>query len=281
MAVLRYRARHLKPRPKKHGPAVVGTAAAMWFAGPQAMAASHRVRAGETLDKIAARYGTSVSRLIALNHLSNPNLIIAGELVRVPSPHRVVSIHTVQAGETLSSIAAHYGTSASALGRLNHLKDPNLIVIGTSLKVPVAGQPASASAAVPAPVPQATVEQSLVHEASAHGLSTALVKAVAWEESGWQQDVVSSTGAIGVMQVMPGTARFVNRVLGGGHLRVRKMAENVHLGVIYLAHLLETQPSEERALAAYNSGPGNVGGHLKKFQRPYVKMVERLKSRFE
>jgi soluble lytic murein transglycosylase-like protein len=51
--------------------------------------------------------------------------------------------------------------------------------------------------------------------------------------------------------------------------------------VIYLARLLETQPTEERALAAYNSGPGNVGRHLKKLQRPYVKVVERLKSRFE
>jgi soluble lytic murein transglycosylase-like protein len=79
---------------------------------------------------------------------------------------------------------------------------------------------------------------------------------------------------------MPGTARFVNRVLGGGNLRVRNMNDNVHLGVMYLQHLLATEPTEEKALAAYNSGPANVGAQLKKFQRPYVRIVEALKSRF-
>jgi LysM repeat protein len=280
MTALRYRGRHLKPRPKKHGPAVVGTAAAMWLAGPQALAASHRVRTGETLSRIATRYGTSVSRLIALNHLADGNLIIAGETLRVPGLHRVQSIHTVQPGETLSSIAAHYGTVPSALARANHLQDPNLIVVGTKLKVPgrsPAGAPAAAAAASG---PTASVEQSLVHEALVHGVSTSLVKAVAWEESGWQQEVVSKAGAIGVMQVMPGTARFVNRVLGGGNLQVRKMTDNIHLGVMYLQHLLATEPTEEKALAAYNSGPGNVGARLKRYQRPYVRIVEALKSRF-
>jgi LysM repeat protein len=276
---LRYHARHLKPRPKKHGPAVVGTAAAVWLAGPQAQAASHKVRSGETLGKIASRYGTSVSRLVALNHLANPNLIIAGETVRVPGPQRVDSIHAVQSGETLSSIAAHYGTTVSALSRVNHLSDPNLIVIGTKLKVPSAGS-LEADASAPSAVSSSTVEEALVHESLVHGISPSLVKAVAWEESGWQQDVVSSAGAIGVMQVMPATARFVNQVLGGGNLQIRSMVDNVHLGVMYLAHLLATQPTEEKALAAYNSGPGNVGSRLKKFQLPYVRVVEALKQRF-
>ncbi|MEA2509736.1 MAG: hypothetical protein QOG21_1818 [Actinomycetota bacterium] len=276
MSALRYKARHLKPRPKKHRPAVVGTAAAVWLAGPVAQAAGHRVRSGETLGRIAARYGTSVSRLVALNHLADPNLIVAGERLRVPGRHRVDSIHTVAAGETLSSIAARYGTSVAALARSNHLKDANLIVVGARLKVP-AGQPRATSST---PAPAKTVEGSLVHEAVVHGVSPSLVKAVAWEESGWQQGVKSSAGAIGVMQVLPGTARFVNHVLGAGHLRVRKMADNVHLGVIYLHHLLVTQPSERKALAAYNSGPGNIGAHLKKWQRPYVRTVEALKQRF-
>jgi N-acetylmuramoyl-L-alanine amidase len=275
MSALRYKARHLKPRPKKHGPAVVGTAAAVWLAGPAAQAAGHRVRGGETLSRIAAHYGTSVSRLVAMNHLRDPNLIVAGEMLRVPRRHRVDSIHTVAAGETLSSIAARYGTSVAALAHVNHLKDANLIVVGTKLKVPAGRSQTSASS-----VGTTAVEGTLVHAAVVHGVSPPLVKAVAWEESGWKQDVVSSAGAIGVMQVLPSTARFVNRVLGAGHLKVRKMADNVHLGVEYLHHLLVTQPTERKALAAYNSGPGNVGTHLKKWQRPYVRTVEALKQRF-
>lgn len=274
MGAFRYHARHLKPRPKKHGPAVVGTAAAVWLAAPQAHAAGHRVRSGDTLGKIAARYGTSVSRLVALNHLANPNLIVAGETLRVPGRHRVDSVHTVASGETLSSIAGRYGTSVAALARLNHIKDPNLIVVGTKLKVPRGHRgtivPASAG----------PVERTLIRQALVHRVSPTLVKAVAWEESGWKQGVISSAGAIGVMQVMPGTARYVNRVLGAGHLRVRKMRDNVHLGVLYLHHMLTTQPTERKALAAYNSGPGNVGTRLKKFQRPYVRTVEALKQKF-
>jgi LysM repeat protein len=248
----------------------------MWLAGPQALAASHRVRSGETLGRIATRYGTSVSRLVALNRLANPNLIVAGQTLRVPGRHRVSSIHTVLSGETLSSIAAHYGTSVAALARTNHIKDPNLIVVGTKLKVSGGHRASPAPAAAPA----GTVEQVLVHQALEHGVAPKLVKAVAWEESGWHQKVVSSAGAIGVMQVMPGTARYVNRVLGAGHLHVHKMADNVHLGVMYLRHMLATQPSERKALAAYNSGPGNVGAHLKNYQRPYVRIVEALKQRF-
>jgi soluble lytic murein transglycosylase-like protein len=217
---------------------------------------------------------------VALNHLTDPNLIIAGETVKVPGPQRVDSIHAVQAGETLSSIAARYGTTTSALSRINHLSDPNLIVIGTKLKVPSTGSAPAAAATPTSAASTTTVEAALVHEALVHGVSPSLVKAVAWEESGWQQNVVSSAGAIGVMQVMPGTARFVNRVLGGGNLRIQSMVDNVHLGVMYLAHLLATQPTEEKALAAYNSGPGNVGARLKKFQLPYVRIVEALKQRF-
>ncbi|MDP9225928.1 MAG: LysM peptidoglycan-binding domain-containing protein [Actinomycetota bacterium] len=277
---IRYHGRHLKPRPKKHGPAVVGTAAAVWFAGPQAQAAGHRVRAGETLTTIATRYGTTVSRLASLNHLRNPDLIILGERLRVPARQQVDSVHEVQAGETLSSIAARYGTTVSALVSANHVKDPNLIVAGTKLKVPGAIRTTTSSEAAPAAAPTAAIELSLKHQAAIHGVPAALVEAVAWEESGWQQDVVSNAGALGVMQVMPHTARFINRTLGGGHLRVSNMADNVHLGVIYLRYLLHTQPSERKALAAYNSGPGNVGPRLKGFQRPYVRTVEALKRRF-
>jgi LysM repeat protein len=233
------------------------------------------VRSGETLGKIAARYGTSVSRLVALNHIADPNLIVAGERLQVPGRHRIDSIHTVASGETLSSIAGRYGTSVPALTRLNHITDPNLIVVGSKLKVPLGHQ---AGALVPATA--GPVERTLIQAAVVHRVAPALVKAVAWEESGWQQDVVSGAGAIGVMQVMPATAHYVNRVLGGGHLRVRKMQDNVHLGVMYLRHMLATQPTERKALAAYNSGPGNVGSRLKRFQRPYVRTVEALKSKF-
>src|SRR5918992_4116217 len=137
LGVLRYRGRHLKRRPVSRGPAAVGAATAVWMAGSQAaQAGTHVVRSGETLSGIAARYGTTVGVLARANRLSNPNYIVTGQHITVPVAATMTSGHVVRTGETLSDIAARYGTSVHALARANHLGDPNFIVAGTTLKVP-------------------------------------------------------------------------------------------------------------------------------------------------
>jgi soluble lytic murein transglycosylase-like protein len=258
---------------------VVGTAAAVWMAGSNvAHAGEHVVRRGETLSGIAARYTTTVDRLAAANNIADPNFIIAGQRLRVGGAvgtgAAATSAHTVGAGETLSAIAARYGTSTMALAKLNNLADPNLIIAGATLRVPSGGPTATS---VSAPV---DIESALEEQAAAHGIEPALVKAVAWQESGWQQDVKSSAGAIGVMQVMPGTARYVNSVLGAGKLDVKSAGDNVRLGVRYLKHMVDTMPSERKALAAYYTGPRAVGKSLTKVQRRYVDAVLSHRDRF-
>jgi LysM repeat protein len=338
MRLRRYRGRHLKRRPVRRGPVVIGTATTVWMAGSHAHAATHVVKPGETLTSIARRYGTTVQRLAAANNLSDPNFIATGQSLRVPFAATLSGTHTVQSGETLSSIAARYGTPLRALARVNRIADPNLIVAGSTLRVPGGGSTSSVSgtpdssgthtvrpgetlwgiaarygttvdalarangisnpslivsgsslsvpggggavvASLPA-APQTSVQASLERHAADQGVDTSLVKAVAWQESGWQQDVVSSSGAIGVMQVMPGTARYVNQVLGQGNLNVRETDDNVQLGVRYLKHMLDSMPSEEHALAAYYSGPGNVGGRLQAYQRHYVRAVLSHRNNF-
>ena len=283
---MRYRGRHLRPRPKKRGPVVVATAATMSFTGP-AYAGSYVVKRGETLSEIAARQGTTVTRLVRINDLRDPNLIVAGQRLRVPGRARAASIHVVRAGETLSGIAARYGTSVSALTRANRLKDPNLIVAGTKLRIRGGGAGGGGAAGggggssfQTLGAPGTSVAASLHNQAVAHGVDPALVKAVAWQESGWRQSARSSAGAIGVMQVMPATADYVNRSLGGHGLNVRKMDDNVHLGVMYLRHMLSTMGTRGRALAAYYSGPGNVKKRLNPGQRAYVRNVKAQTHRF-
>lgn len=270
----------MQPRQRGAAPAAVGAATVVWLAGGTAHAGTHVVRSGETLSSIAARYRTTVGALVKANGLSDANFIVAGQQLRVRTP---ALRHRVRSGETLSGIAARFGTTVSQLARANRLADPNLILPGQSLRVP-GGSPVATTYSTPATppaVPVAVVEESLERQSAAHGVRTSLVKAVAMKESSWRQDAVSSAGAIGVMQVMPDTADYVNEVLDPGpELDVRDADDNVHLGVMYLDHMLDRMGSERDALAAYYSGPGNVGPRLNAGQRDYARDVKDLESGF-
>jgi peptidoglycan DL-endopeptidase LytE len=120
----------------------------------------YTVVAGDTLSAIAARFGTTTATLASANHLANPNLIIVGEVLAVPggspsqpAPTRsgLTGRYTVVAGDTLSAIAARFGTTTATLASANHLANPNLIIVGEVLAVP-GGSP-SVRGPSPAPVP--------------------------------------------------------------------------------------------------------------------------------
>jgi soluble lytic murein transglycosylase-like protein len=112
--------------------------------------------------------------------------------------------------------------------------------------------------AVPiAPEPQpALTPQELITRAAIHnGLPPEIVRSVARAESGYRVDAVSPKGAIGLMQLMPGTAAALNA-------DPYDPAQNVEAGARYLRDLLlkyENDPHQvTKALAAYNAGPGAV-----------------------
>ncbi len=88
--------------------------------------------------------------------------------------------------------------------------------------------------------------------AEAHGLDPALVAAVVEQESAFQVQAVSPVGAMGLMQIMPGTAAEL------GLLEPFDAAANLDAGAEYLAWLIDRYGSVELALAAYNAGPGRV-----------------------
>ena len=92
-----------------------------------------------TTGGIAQRYGTTVSALSSLNGISNPDLIYAGNTIRVPenggSGSSGAQYYTIQPGDTLSGIAAKFGTTVSALSALNGISDPDLIYAGNTIRV--------------------------------------------------------------------------------------------------------------------------------------------------
>ena len=285
----RYRGRHLIPRPNPMaGPAAATTAAALLATAQPAMAASYEVQPGDTLSSISSETGVPVSTLARANGLANPNMIIAGDDLQVPNSALPTKSHEVRIGETLSSIASAYGVSLEALARANDIVDVNFIVSGERLEIPgrlgSVGASPSATPSTAAPTLEVSeptdVEVLLERTAAAEGIDASLVKAVAWQESGWQQTAVSSAGALGVMQVMPDTADYVNTSLGGGNLDVTETEDNIELGVKYLDHVVDSMPSERKGLAAYYTGPGAVGRKLTSIQKAYVNSVQSLKSRF-
>ena len=93
------------------------------------------VQAGDTLSGIAARFGTTVAELVSLNNISDPNLIYVGQVLKIPSSGNSSRTYTVQAGDTLSYIAAKFGTTVANLVALNNISDPNLIYVGQVLYV--------------------------------------------------------------------------------------------------------------------------------------------------
>ena len=146
-----------------------GSRRATAAAAPRALpTAPYTVKSGETLSEIADRFGTSTERLIQLNGISNPNLVVAGTRLAIPgrpsssAAPRNAKEHVVRSGESLSSIAGRYGLPVERLVAINKIDDPDLVVSGTRLKlqapplVKATPKPAAQAKPKPKPKPAAT-----------------------------------------------------------------------------------------------------------------------------
>jgi soluble lytic murein transglycosylase len=121
-----------------------------------------------------------------------------------------------------------------------------------------------------------------------YDLQPALLAAVIYQESKFRADARSPSGAIGLMQLLPDTARGIALRTGGTRFQVDDLYDpdiNVRYGCWYLRHLLQKYDDEKTALAAYNAGQRNVDTWLRNGDgirfgetRHYVKRVEELKE---
>jgi LysM repeat protein len=98
---------------------------------------TYTVQSGDTLSGIAAQHGTSWQTLQQLNGIADPNLIYPGQVLKLPggAPAPSVTTYTIQPGDTLSGIAAQYGTSVSSLVALNGIANPDVIYAGQTIRV--------------------------------------------------------------------------------------------------------------------------------------------------
>jgi soluble lytic murein transglycosylase len=119
-------------------------------------------------------------------------------------------------------------------------------------------------------------------------LDPALLAGVIYQESKFNAHARSSSGAIGLMQLLPDTAKGIAVHTGGSKFRVADLDDpeiNVRYGSWYLRHLLDKYGDEETALAAYNAGQENVDTWRREGKsiafaetRHYVSRVEHLKT---
>jgi soluble lytic murein transglycosylase-like protein len=137
-------------------------------------------------------------------------------------------------------------------------------------------------AAAPAATPGRLAASDVQSVAAQYGVSPSLAAAIAWQESGFNNGMVSGANARGVMQVMPGTWDYVQRNLAARQLDPNSAVDNVHAGVLYLKRLLADSGGDENtAIAGYYQGLGSVRsrGQFDDTRR-YVANVQALRSRF-
>ena len=100
----------------------------------------YTIKWGDTLSRIAYRYGVSVQQLVSWNNIRNPNLIYAGNTLVIYTnssgqTQTSQSIYIVKSGDTLWGIAMKYGTTVTRLVYLNSIRNRNLIYPGQVLRI--------------------------------------------------------------------------------------------------------------------------------------------------
>ena len=114
---------------------------------------SYVVRPGDSLYRIARRFGVTVEGIVAANELSDPDLLYPGQVLRIPgglsntraNPSRALEgVYTVQPGDTLLSIARRFQTSPARLALLNGLSNPGYLFPGQVLKLSASPVPDNA-----------------------------------------------------------------------------------------------------------------------------------------
>ena len=186
--------------------------------------------------------------------------------------------YVVQPGDTLTAIAARAGMTVDQLATLNGLNPNAYLISGTALSlgggsgmeyVSTNTAPSSAPSAQPVgaaaegsvtdppyPTPQTVSAPEVGSIAAANGVPASLADAIAWQESGFNNDLVSSADARGVMQILPGTWQWIQNDLNSGPpLAPASASDNVRGGVIMLHSLLDaTGGDPAEAAAAYYQG---------------------------
>ena len=213
-------------------------------------------------------------------------------------PGRHLIWHRVVSGDTATGLAVRYHAWTRELLAINHMRATSVLRIGRVIRIPVV------DAAVPRkPVRKSTkrhhakshqhrvrhpwrhttmtrdqVRRAITHRAQLSGVPVDLALAVGWVESGWQQPLISSAGAVGVMQLLPSTGTWMSYYTGH-RLNIYGTYDNIDGGVTLLRYLRAHTRRDRNAIGAYYQGLGAVQRHgLFTDTKRYVRTVQAVRD---
>jgi soluble lytic murein transglycosylase-like protein len=269
------------------GIALVAAAGQASFAGSLLSSSSapvYVVQPGDSLWRIARIDGLTVDQLAAANNLPSDAYLRIGQVLTIP-PASYVPGSSSSGSASLTSATAessNQGGSSSSAGAQPLVDAPT----------PPGSFCANSSwpwASVPLPwllshsPDRLALRPLFVEWANYYGVRPALVEAIAWQESGWQEGVVSPDGAVGIGQIIPSTANFIDNDLIGESLDPRNAADNIRMSAAFIGFLNRLEGGNVcNVIAAYYEGPLNLQTDgVFTITKPYVEDVEGLIPTFQ
>jgi soluble lytic murein transglycosylase-like protein len=231
------------------------------------------VKPGDSLWAISQANGLTVWQLAAANHMNLNDILLIGRHLYIPSNQPAPAPSAAPksaAAQSASSPAIHKPATVSAAAFCANFSSQG----GPWGVLPWLLQQSPARLAL---------RPLFAKWANHYNLSLPLLEAIAWQESGWQQDVVSPAGAVGTGQIMPETASFISSSIIGTRMNIHAASDNIRMSAAFLSYLADVEANNRCAtIAAYYEGPDNLrqSGIFPDTQ-VYVASVEALIPRFE
>ena len=235
--------------------------ATRWRGHPDRILVPHTVRRGETPYGIAVRYHAWTRELVALNHASHFG---PGKRIRIP-----IVVSVMRRAERIAIKRAE--RAAARTPKPTHHR--------AARKRQTTAQRMAAAGWRDWTMSRRQIRALIIHTARRYGVSRKLALAIGWQESGWHEPLISKSGAIGVMQLLPSTAQWMS-FYAGRSLNPRSTPDNVLGGVLFLKYLTSVagRRHTNQVIAAYYQGMTAIGRkpHWYADTKRYVRSVEAI-----
>jgi hypothetical protein len=225
-----------------------------------------KVKWGDTLWDLSQQYGVTMNQLAGANHMKVTDVLLAGRTIYLPGT-------APGAAPAPVSSSATSGGAATDARKLQHS-------FCSTYKAPT-GPRGQLPASLRADPGRLALRPLFVKWARAYNVPVDLIQAEAWQESGWSNAALSPDGAVGIGQLLPATAVFVNQSLGTD-LKLSVPSDNIRMMAAFLGYLLRATGGQVcGAVASYYQGFAALQRYgVLAVSQVYVRNVLSLRPRF-